>query len=106
MLKGEPMCPMHPKTIRTTKAVFPRCSLFMKMRGELAVSIRIFEGVLCRHPESGDNYGIDFIAPTRVDYKWRTKEKQGFDASNFQMDWQAQKATCSTAHESLSWSPT
>jgi len=52
------------------------------------------------------NYGIDLIAPTRADHTWQAKEKQGFDASSFQMDWQGQKATCPAGHESSSWSPT
>jgi transposase len=51
------------------------------------------------------DYGIDLIAPTRADNKWQGRAKQGFDASSFQLDWQAQKATCPTGHESSSWTP-
>jgi len=51
------------------------------------------------------DYGIDLIAPTRADNKWQGQAKQGFDASSFQLDWQAQKATCPTGHESSSWTP-
>jgi len=51
------------------------------------------------------DYGIDLIAPTRADHKWQAKEKQGFDACSFQIDWQAQRATCPTGHQSRSWTP-
>jgi len=51
------------------------------------------------------DYGIDLIAPTRADNKGQGQAKQGFDASSFQLDWRAQKATCPTGHESSSWTP-
>lgn len=51
------------------------------------------------------DYGIDLIAPTRADNKWQGQAKQGFNASSFQLDWQAHKATCPTGHESSSWTP-
>jgi hypothetical protein len=50
-------------------------------------------------------YGIDVIAPTRADNKWQAKEKLGFDASSFSIDWQAHKATCPAGQESISWTP-
>lgn len=56
--------------------------------------------------QSRQQYGIDLIAPTRADHKWQAKEQQGFAASSFQMDWEAQKATCPAGRESSSWSPT
>jgi transposase len=55
--------------------------------------------------QSRDEYGIELIAPTRADHKWQGKEQQGFDASSFQIDWQAQKARCPAGKESLSWTP-
>jgi len=55
--------------------------------------------------QSRQQYGIDLIAPTRADHKWQGKEKQGFDASSFQIDWEAQKARCPAEQESLSWTP-
>ena len=53
--------------------------------------------------QSQQEYGIDLIAPTRADHKWQAKEQQGFDASSFQIDWEAHKATCPAGRESLSW---
>ena len=55
--------------------------------------------------QSRQQYGIDLIAPTRADHKWQAKEQQGFDASSFHIDWDAQKVTCPAGRESLSWTP-
>ena len=55
--------------------------------------------------QSRHDYGIDLIAPTRADHKWQAKEQQGFDASSFQIDWDAHQATCPTGRKSLSWTP-
>jgi len=55
--------------------------------------------------QSRQEYGIDLIAPTRADHKWQGKEKQGFDASSFHIDWDAQKATCPAGQQSASWTP-
>src|ERR1700680_891812 len=55
--------------------------------------------------QSRQLYGIDLIAPTRADHKWQAKEQQGFDSSRFQIDWDAEKATCPAGCESLSWTP-
>src|SRR5712692_9345889 len=44
--------------------------------------------------QSRQQYGIDLIAPTRADHKWQAKEKQGFDAASFPVDWDAQKLRC------------
>ena len=55
--------------------------------------------------QSRQQYGIDLIAPTRADHKWQAKDQQGFDTSRFQIDWDAQKATCPAGCESLSWTP-
>src|SRR5205814_5549121 len=49
--------------------------------------------------------GIDLIAPTRADHKWQAKEQQGFDTSRFQINWDAEKATCPAGCASLSWTP-
>jgi transposase len=55
--------------------------------------------------QSRQAYGIDLIAPTRADHKWQGKEKQGFDASRFQIDWDGQEATCPAGQQSASWTP-
>lgn len=55
--------------------------------------------------QSREEYGIELLAPTRADHKWQGKEQQGFDASSFHIDWQAQKARCPAGQQSLSWTP-
>jgi transposase len=55
--------------------------------------------------QSREQYGIDLIAPTCDDHKWQGQAKQGFDAANFPVDWDAQKVTCPAGRESLSWTP-
>jgi hypothetical protein len=55
--------------------------------------------------QSRQQYGIDLIAPTRADHKWQAKEQQGFDTPSFQIDWDAEKATCPAGCESSSWTP-
>ncbi len=55
--------------------------------------------------QSRQQYGIDLIAPTRADHKWQAKEQQGFDTTSFQIDWDAEIATCPAGCESLSWTP-
>jgi transposase len=55
--------------------------------------------------QSRQEYGIGLLAPTRADHKWQAQEKQGFDASSFHIDWDAQKAICPAGRESSSWTP-
>ncbi|MBO0790639.1 MAG: transposase, partial [Ktedonobacteraceae bacterium] len=55
--------------------------------------------------QSRDEYGIDLVAPTRTDHKWQAKERQGFDAGSFQIDWDRQKMICPAGRESSSWTP-
>lgn len=35
----------------------------------------------------------------------KAREKQGFDASSFSIDWNTQQATCPVGRQSLSWTP-
>jgi transposase len=51
------------------------------------------------------DYEIEMLGPTRLDYKWQAKAAEGFDASNFQIDWENKRATCPAGCNSLSWSP-
>lgn len=55
--------------------------------------------------QSREEYGIELLAPTRADHKWQGKEQQGFDGSQFQIDWQTQTARCPAGKQSLSWTP-
>ncbi len=55
--------------------------------------------------QSQREYGIDLIAPTRADHKWQAKDRHGFDAGSFQIDWARQKMICPAGRKSLSWTP-
>lgn len=55
--------------------------------------------------ESKKNYGVDLYGPTRPDYKWQAREKTGFEAAAFSIDWEGEVATCPEGKQSLSWTP-
>lgn len=39
----------------------------------------------------------------RSDPSWQTKAQQGFDSSNFQIDWNKEKVTCPQGHHNTKW---
>jgi transposase len=55
--------------------------------------------------ESKKNYGVDLFGPTRPDYKWQAREKTGFEAAAFSIDWENEVASCPEGKKSLSWTP-
>lgn len=55
--------------------------------------------------ESSEEYGISLIGPTRSDNHWQAKEKTGFSAQNFVIDWEQKQATCPEGQLSSSWTP-
>ena len=55
--------------------------------------------------ESQDDYGVDLLGPTRLDYHWQAREGAGFDAQHFQIDWEQQHATCPAGKISTGWTP-
>lgn len=54
---------------------------------------------------SQQDYDVALLGPARLDHQWQARAKQGFDASNFEIDWERQQATCPSGKTSLSWSP-
>ncbi|WP_181154443.1 hypothetical protein [Nostoc sp. 'Peltigera membranacea cyanobiont' N6] len=48
---------------------------------------------------SKTQYNIEIIGPVRSDPSWQTKAQQGFDSSNFQIDWDNEKVTCPQGHQ-------
>lgn len=54
---------------------------------------------------SQQDYDVDLLGPTLLDCHWQARAKQGFDASNFKIDWERQQATCPSGKTSISWSP-
>jgi transposase len=55
--------------------------------------------------ESQQKYHLELVGPTRKNYHWQAKQRTGFDASHFLIDWQQQQATCPQGHKSSSWTP-
>jgi transposase len=55
--------------------------------------------------QSRDDYGVDLLGPTRLDYHWQARAGAGFDAQHFQIDWNQQQATCPAGKTSISWTP-
>jgi transposase len=43
------------------------------------------------------------LGPVRHDVSWQAKEQAGYDLASFQIDWQAQQATCPQGQVSSSW---
>jgi transposase len=56
--------------------------------------------------KSRDDYGVDLLGPTRLDYHWQAREGAGFDAQHFQIDWDQQHAICPAGQTSTGWMPT
>jgi transposase len=55
--------------------------------------------------ESQDDYGVDLLGPTRLDYHWQARAGAGFDAQHFPIDWDQQHASCPAGKMSISWTP-
>jgi transposase len=55
--------------------------------------------------KSRDDYGVDLLGPTRLDYHWQARAGAGFDAQHFQIAWDRQHAICPAGKTSISWTP-
>jgi transposase len=55
--------------------------------------------------ESRDDYGVDLLGPTRLDYHWQSQAGTGFDAQHLRINWDQQHATCPTGKTSTGWTP-
>ena len=53
--------------------------------------------------ESRREYDIDLIGPAQSNGRWQQVQGNGFDISNFQVDWDREKVICPTGRESSSW---
>jgi transposase len=56
--------------------------------------------------KSRDDYGVDLLGPTRLDYHWQAREGTGYAAQHFQIDWDQQHAICPAGKMSTGWMPT
>jgi transposase len=55
--------------------------------------------------DSREDYGVELLGPTRLDYHWQARAGAGFDAQHFQIDWAQQHATCPAGKVSTGWTP-
>jgi transposase len=53
--------------------------------------------------ESATEYGVDIVGRVRPDTSWQAQAGQGFDASQFVIAWEEQRATCPQGHPSAHW---
>jgi transposase len=51
------------------------------------------------------DFDIDLVGPPRGDQHWQAREKTGFSAEHFRIDWEQHRATCPEGRTSVSWSP-
>lgn len=49
------------------------------------------------------DHQLTLLGPVRHDVSWQAKEQAGYDLASFQIDWQAQQATCPQGQVSSSW---
>lgn len=54
---------------------------------------------------SQQDYGVDLFGPSRDDYHWQAREKTGFAAEQFEVDWAQERALCPAGKTSSSWTP-
>lgn len=52
--------------------------------------------------ESAQKYNVELFGPTRYNPSWQAREG-GYDASQFSIDWDNQKAVCPEGNESVYW---
>lgn len=48
-------------------------------------------------------HGIRLVGPVRKNSSWQALTGQGFDTSQFQIDWDAERVTCPRGQRSISW---
>jgi transposase len=53
--------------------------------------------------ESQEIHGIDLVGPVHVDPSWQAHTPGAFDATQFQVDWDAQVAVCPQGERSIGW---
>lgn len=53
-----------------------------------------------------EEFDLDLVGPVMPDTSWQAAAGQGFDLSNFQIDWASQQVTCPLGKTSIYWHPT
>src|SRR3982751_3607923 len=49
--------------------------------------------------------GVEIIGPVADDPSWQARAAEGFDKSQFQVDWERKVVTCPAGKQSVSWLP-
>jgi transposase len=49
--------------------------------------------------------GLTVVGPVRTNGSWQARDAQGYDVTQFQLDWQRQQAICPQGQRSRSWTP-
>jgi transposase len=62
--------------------------------------------VTADHLVTSQQQHVDLVGPTPPEPGWQAKAKEGFAASCFVIDWEAQTATCPQGKTSVIWRPT
>jgi transposase len=52
---------------------------------------------------SGQEKGIDLLGPARGDSSWQARMEEGYDQTQFTIDWENMVATCPEGHQSMYW---
>jgi transposase len=88
-------------------ATTPKIHAALEQRGLLPGTHIVDTGFLDAElfVQSRDDYGVDLLGPTRLDYHWQARAGNGFDAQHFQIDGDQQHATCPAGKTSISWTP-
>lgn len=55
--------------------------------------------------DAQQDYGVELLGPVHTNRSWQTKDGQGFDLSQFHIDWQRKQVTCPAGHTSQRWYP-
>ena len=49
--------------------------------------------------------GLTVVGPLRANGSWQARNRQGYDVTQFQLDWKRQQAICPQGQRSRSWTP-
>lgn len=55
--------------------------------------------------ESEREYGVTIVGPVAEDPSWQARQREGFDKSQFIVDWERHVVTCPVGKQSISWLP-
>lgn len=62
--------------------------------------------VIADHLVASQARSVDLVGPTQAEPGWQARAREGFAASNFVIDWDAEVATCPEGKRSVVWRPT